>query len=498
MKSLLMHPDCDFDWQRDLPPHAEDLVHDLGLDVLFRTMAGGDAFHFNVAQRAVLWSLTDPPAIVHRQQAWTDCARHPEVVRAIYDLTVETLTEKRKIFSWFGQWPEMNLHHAVDVLQLLVRMLNRLRQIAIDSSPLFESPAFSRFFAMLLEELDDSYFQVINDHLERLKFRRGVVVSAKLGRGNAGVDFVLRRPLHDKRHWSEVILGPRDGRLWFDVHPRDDAGHQALAELRNRGINLVADALSQSADHVLGFFVQLRAELSFYLGCLNLKTALDAKGCITCLPYALPSVEKALSAQHLYDMCLALTVEGGVVDNDVAANGKRLVVITGANKGGKSTLLRGLGLAQLMMQAGMLIGASEFQSSVASGLFTHFKREEDETMESGKLDEELSRMSRIVDRIQPDGILICNESFASTNEREGAAIGEEVIGALNDTGVKVLLVTHLFELADRLRREQADGVLFLRAERLPDGRRTFKINEGEALPTSFGKDLYEEIFGGAG
>jgi DNA mismatch repair ATPase MutS len=170
------------------------------------------------------------------------------------------------------------------------------------------------------------------------------------------------------------------------------------------------------------------------------------------------------------------------------------VVITGANQGGKSTFLRSIGQAQLLMQAGMFVPATDFSANVASGVFTHFKREEDPTMTRGKLDEELNRMSRIVDEIRPGGVLLCNESFASTNEREGSEIGEQAIGALNEAGVKVLLVTHLFDLTQRFRREAPDRVLFLRAERLPDGTRTFKIREGEALPTSHGKDLYDEIF----
>lgn len=53
---------------------------------------------------------------------------------------------------------------------------------------------------------------------------------------------------------------------------------------------------------------------------------------------------------------------------------------------------------------------------------------------------------------------------------------------------------NLFDLSQRFRREAPDRVLFLRAERLADGSRTFKIREGEALPTSHGMDLYDEIF----
>jgi DNA mismatch repair ATPase MutS len=293
------------------------------------------------------------------------------------------------------------------------------------------------------------------------------------------------------------VLGPGAGRLSFDVHPRDEAGHHALDELRARGINFVADALSQSADHVTSFFVQLRAELAFYVACLNLYSTLLQKGYATCLPVPLPASDTALTGRALYDVSLALTLEGRAVDNDVNADGKRLVVVTGANQGGKSTFLRSVGLAQLMMQAGMFVAAREYRANVAEGLFTHFKREEDATMISGKLDEELRRMSRIVDQIQPGAILFANESFASTNEREGSDIGEEVVRALNQAGVKVLLVTHLYDLAERLRRDEADGVLFLRAERLRDGTRTFS-RPGEALATSFGKDLYDEIFGADG
>jgi len=494
MKTLLMHSDHNFDWRRDLPPQSADLIQDLGLPVLFNAMGGRDEFRLQVAQRGVLWSLGDPEAIVYRQRALSDCVAHPEIVRAIYDLTVETLIERRKIWGWFGQMPELNLRYAVQVVELLMRTLRRLRKTAVESGSLFHSPAFTRFFAMLLEELNDEYFELVNQHLRRLQFKRGVPISARLGKGNAGVDIVLREPPAEKQHWSELILGPLDGRLRFDVHPRDEGGHQALQELRARGINLVADALTQATEHVLGFIAQLRAELAFYLGCLNLRAALQGRGLATCLPQPMPASSQSLSARGLYDAALALEAQGDLVSNDLSAGGKSLVVITGANQGGKSTFLRSIGLAQLLMQAGIFVPATEFSAAVASGIFTHFKREEDETMTRGKLDEELNRMSRIVDRIRPGDVLLCNESFASTNEREGSEIGHQVLGALNEAGVRVLLVTHLFDLSQRFRREAADGVLFLRAERLPDGTRTFKIREGEALPTSHGQDLYDEIF----
>ena len=115
-------------------------------------------------------------------------------------------------------------------------------------------------------------------------------------------------------------------------------------------------------------------------------------------------------------------------------------------------------------------------------------------MKSGKLDEELSRMSDIAGHIRPRSILLCNESFASTNEREGSEIARQIVRALLDRSVRVLFVTHLFDLAHGLYQERTDGARFLRAERKADGRRTFKLVEGEPLPTSYGTDVYERIF----
>ncbi len=169
-------------------------------------------------------------------------------------------------------------------------------------------------------------------------------------------------------------------------------------------------------------------------------------------------------------------------------------MITGANQGGKSTFLRSVGLAQLMMQAGMFVGAEAFTANTCAGVFTHFKREEDATMTRGKLEEELHRMSEIADAIGSTSLLLCNESFASTNEREGSEIARQAVGAMMEAGVKVFFVTHMFDLANGFYRQQLEPTLFLRAERQPDGRRTYRLLEGEPLPTSYGPESYRRIF----
>jgi DNA mismatch repair ATPase MutS len=437
MKAFLMYRDRDFDPQRVLArrareirreqgPNLEQLLpwseqalrQDLGLDILFNAMAAGDNFLFEVAKVAVLSSVTDLDTIRYRQHVFWDCSKHESIVRDIYQLAIEAIEGERKnYFSFFARYPSGILSRAVSVLQMFVGMLKTLRAIADRHAEKFESDGFSRLFAMLRQELSDEYFVRIENHLKQLKFRKGVLISAAFGPGNNAKDYVLRRPHEDKRNWIARLVQKPPG-YTFTLHPRDEAGARALGELRDRGVNLVANALAQSTDHILSFFEMLRTELAFYVGCLNLHRQLADLREPTCFPVPAPAGERKLSFSGVYDACLALSAGRKVVGNNLNAGGKDLIVITGANTGGKSTFMRSVGLAQLMMQAGMFAAAETFSAEVRDGIFTHYKREEDVTMESGKLDEELGRMREIVDKITPNFMVLFNESFAATNERD--------------------------------------------------------------------------------
>ena len=482
-----------------LAPAGNDavLTQDLELETLWHAMADGDEFLFETAKRGVLSGLTDPDAIVYRQQVLRDCLEHPEIVRQVYDLAVQALDNERQAGGlWFRASPDTILRRSVQVLKLHLEVLRQLRQIAGEQAASFRSEGFTRLFAMLGAELSDDYLQAVERHLRELEFKRGVFQSAELGKGLKGRRYVVRTPREQR--WTERLpFANHSDSYSFTIPPRDENGFKSLEEIRGQGINLVANAVTQSADHVKSFFSMLRLELAFYLGCLNLHRRLAGTGEPVCFPEPLSADQLTLSANGLYDVCLTLHVGDRVVGNDVNADGKSLVVITGANQGGKSTLLRGLGLAHLMMQAGMFTGAGSFRAGVCNGVFTHYKREEDATMESGKLDEELSRMSQIASQITRHSILLCNESFASTNEREGSEIARQIVRALLDRQIKVLFVTHMFDLAHSFHAQRHGNALFLRAGRERDGRRTFKLAEGEPLPTSYGNDSYQRIFGTA-
>lgn len=491
-----MHRDRDFDRRQALPWNEAALTQDLELDTLLRAMAADDRFLFDVARTALLSGLkNDSDTILYRQDVLKDCLKNPTAVRNLYGLTVEAIEGMKK--HWWGIFSDYTgpmLYSSVELMRFLWDMLRKLRRFADRQASAFESEGFKALFAMIRAELTDEYLARIRNHLTQLEFRKGVYLSAELGEANEGTNFILHQQQEKRLALLDWILRRGRSAYTFRLDDRDQIGARILAELRDRAIARVAVTLARSADHVRGFFEMLRTELAFYVGCLNLYERLTIEGEPTCFPRPVPAGERKLRFTGLYDPCLSLLVKRRVVGNAADADGKRLVVITGANQGGKSVFLRSIGLAQIMMQCGMFVAAESFEGELCTGLFTHYKRPEDPTMKHGKLDEELARMSEIADHLVPNSFLLCNESFAATNEREGSEIAKQIVCALLEKGIKVFVVTHLYEFAHYLFDREGRAALFLRAERNADGTRTFRLVEGKPLDTSHAEDLYRELF----
>jgi hypothetical protein len=79
----------------------------------------------------------------------------------------------------------------VEVLSFFVTCLKKLRWIADNHAEIFDSEGFRTFFAMIGHELGDDYFAVVQAHVQELKFRHGVLISAQLGLGNRGTNYTL-------------------------------------------------------------------------------------------------------------------------------------------------------------------------------------------------------------------------------------------------------------------------------------------------------------------
>jgi DNA mismatch repair ATPase MutS len=495
MKARLLFADADLDADAELPPHAEDLIADLGLKVLLDVMAGRDETLRKIVTVTLLRPLTNPQAVLYRQQVLADCLAAPEVAIGLHQLARETIAAEREIDRWFFmRRPEPLLRRSVNALGMLTGRLRALRDLAAEHAHRVRSPGFRNLFTMLASELDEDYLAEVDHRVYQLRMANGMLVSARLGGQHQSVDLKLRDLPEQRRAFIRRPVVKRPS-YSYTVADRDEASTQALADLRDRVMDEAANAAAQSVDHVVSFFAALRDELSFYLAAMRLHAALAELDVPMCTPEVLPIAQVAHAAAGLVDPALALTSRTAPVGGHLDAVGKQLVVITGANRGGKSTFLRAVGIAAVLAGAGLFVTAERFTTSLHSGVFCHFRREEDSELRSGKLDEELRRMQRIADVIAPGALLLCNESFSATNEAEGSELARQVVAALAHLGVTVCYVTHLYDFAHRTAMSGQPPAVFLRAERGEGGHRPFTLAPGDPLPTSYGADVFRRVFG---
>jgi hypothetical protein len=336
VKVHLLYEDQDFDFQAELPQSSADLIQDLELNTILSAMAAGDRFLFDISARVLLTGLTDPEAVRYRQRVLADCITEPEIIREMYRIAVAALQDRRGVWGFrSSQYPTGILSGAVGQLEVLIIRLRELRQVADDHASKFQSDGLTALFRSLQRELDDDYFETLSRHLRQLRFRNGELMSAQLDRDNSGINYVLRSG-NARRSWKERVGIEARSSYSFTLPPRDEAGGQAVQDMTNRGVNLVANAAARSADHVSSYFTMLRAELGFYVSCLNLRDQLTARDQPVTFPVPSAWSPPEFCCVDLRDASLTLRADH-VVDNDVDASGKSLVIITGANSGGKST-----------------------------------------------------------------------------------------------------------------------------------------------------------------
>ncbi len=350
MNVFLMHPARDFDLEIELPSSAADLVADLELETVLGAMAGDDPRIHQSALQALLTGFSlDGATIRYRQEILQDCLRRPGVVRQIYQIAAEAMAEEKANRFGFFRSATLVVNRSVEVLKGFTRHLRRLRAIADSRASEFLSEGFSQFFARMRRDLDDSYFPGVERRLEELKFRNGIRIQADLGPGNRLIRYRACRAEGRRPPWWRRLVGPKQAEFTFLIHERDESSFRALTEIRDQALQAAADTMSLSCGHLLAFFNRLRAELAFYLGCLNLHERITSAGYPLCFPEATTADACCWSAAGLYPIGLALSSPVRAVDNDFQADGRTVLVVSGANQGGKTVFLRSLGVAQLMM-----------------------------------------------------------------------------------------------------------------------------------------------------
>lgn len=483
--------------QQQSLPHGEHLVLDLGLEPIILAGADGDEVVQEVLGSALVRPLTNASDILFRQGVMQDFLQHPDLLHSLYDVTGRAIAAeheaRRHSLSMFDR-PGSRLHDSVALLYLLLDFLKELRQLADTNTSMVRSEGVLAFLSATRDDLSDDYLEEVAFHLRSLRFTAGIPATVRVSPGNGITDYRLDQPTERRWRLLDLISMPRRSPYMVTLAERDEAGGSALRNMRDFSLNDLADTMERSAKHVQGYLHRLHREAAFYIGAVNLLQTFTRRNIATCFPESDDSLTPVLTFTALCDAGLALRGQGAPVPVDLDADGRTLILITGANSGGKTTFLRSVGIAQLLTQAGLPVPARSFRTAPAGQILTHFKREEDASFTSGKLDEELSRMSGLVPDLMPGSLILFNESFASTSEAEGSEIARNIVLALTQRGIRVVYVTHMYQLAKGL-DEMHDGThLFMRTVLTAEGQPTYQLHPGAPEPRSNGIEMYDRVF----
>ena len=283
-----------------------------------------------------------------------------------------------------------------------------------------------------------------------------------------------------------------------ETNPLMNNLNAVITDMLKPVVKKLNDVLAKYVD-VSGYsLISLIPELTFYLKWAELTEQMTSAGIKLCKPEIIAEGRREFYAEGLYNFKLGLKKNDGE-DINIVANSvdfrseRRIYIMTGPNRGGKTTFTQAIGLIFLMAQHGLYVPANRCILSPADCIYTHFPADENRTVDLGRLGEESKRLSEIFAEATDRSLLLLNESLATTNFEEGLYIAKDVIKAMHYLGARAIFNTHMHELAMNLDElnsaEPTDSNVASLITGIDHGERSYKVSLAPPCGQSYARDI---------
>lgn len=519
---------------------GDSLAH-LGVEELIKALAPR-FYHQRQVREHLLNLCSDAATIEHRQAVLEDLLQLPALTTQLEKILPElaelhTPSFRSTLESTFYQtlWRLAELETYVTC----VRQLSTVLEAAHTE---LRSPGLLSLLEHLRALQKDTAFQSLAEQLPELGARIRGVQSITVG---INLDSHLRPreaallSVNTHRFKNDTLLGrlferddvsglaplravlrAADGPPPSNSELRLSPLFRDLEEVLGEIAKPIANTLAQYRGLNVRVLQEIEPELAFYIYGVRLIEKMQASGLKMCRAEILPTEARTTEVHGLFNLLLAARLQlvstqanlgEQIVTSDVAFNAKtgRLAILTGPNRGGKTTFTQALGLAHLLFQAGLYVPSEAARLSPVEAIYLHFATAEKFEVNAGRLGEEAQRVSEIFRHAGRHSLILFNESFASTTPGEGLYLALDVVRGLRLLGARGVFVTHFHELAkhlDEINTAPGESTVFSLVTGVTIGdsneavKRTFKVQPGPPLGTSYAKEIavqhgisYEQI-----
>lgn len=193
----------------------------------------------------------------------------------------------------------------------------------------------------------------------------------------------------------------------------------------------------------LMFNIQTCAQLDFLNAASRLSEAL--KG-------AAPQIEDepVIDLKQARHPLLQLMSGETVVSNDIdLGTDYNCLIISGANTGGKTVMLKTVGCAVLLTRMGLHIPASpDSRIGIFESIFADIGDEQNLQQSLSTYSGQITVINEMLAKAGRNSLVLIDEIIVGTNPRQGAAIAQAILEEMVKTGCRIMVTTHYSELKE--------------------------------------------------
>lgn len=497
-KFSLLHPTNSNASYRTLNKEA---LNDLSVDYICDALTK-EQYERNSIKQLLINITDDEEVIKYRCDVFEDFLRFPKLRDDLSALLVK-LNDLREIERFqkdteaSSLWQLVNRLREMDgYVDCITRIKNTLETIEVKSQGLLE--------------LKKNVQSIYNDSGILKRFMKFTNRDSELHHGNDVSGFLSFHPSNPST--SQFGLGQFVVGAQQDVNhtmnssltgadPMSDALKNVVTDILRRTVNDIKSMLNRYVN-VNGYsFVSLMPEIIFYIRFAELCDKMKKKNLPLCKAEVLPKEDRNCCFRDVYNLKLGIKSANGenldIVTNDIDFNDdRRIYILTGPNRGGKTTITQAVGLAFLLAQNGIYVPATQMKFSPCDSIFTHFPADENDTVDLGRLGEESKRLAEIFSSASRYSLLLLNESLATTNVAEGLYIARDVVKSMRYLGTRAIFNTHMHDLARNLDEVnttvKGDSKIESLVTGVENGQRSFKVFIAPPQGVSYAKDIAEK------